>query len=395
VRVLFINQYFPPDVSATSYLLAELTEDLARRHEIWVIAGRPSYNPTTGRQPPAGVHLVRTWSTSFSRASMAGRILNYTSFMLSSLVKIWSVPRPRVVVAFTDPPLVAILGLLATMRHGTRLVYVCADLYPDLAVALRRMKSEVSIVLWHGLNRLLRGRSERVVAVGRDMLAKLRAEGVPEEKSVFLPNWAETDVPDRREILSIRRTMGWHGRFIVMHAGNVGLAQNLRILIEAADYLREDPGILVVIVGDGAQKSPLQQEASRRRLTNVMFLPYMPKNDVQSVVAAAHIHVVSLVPGLRGCAVPSKIYGIMASGRPFVAAVDAGSEPAMVAEEHGCGIVIPPGDPRALADTVLRARDLPLDEMGRRGREAFESLYDRPIATEAYRRLLEDVASAH
>jgi colanic acid biosynthesis glycosyl transferase WcaI len=257
------------------------------------------------------------------------------------------------------------------------------------------MKSEVSIVLWQGLNRLLRGRSERVVAVGRDMLAKLRAEGVPEEKSVFLPNWAETDVPDRREILSIRRTMGWHGRFIVMHAGNVGLAQNLRILIEAADYLREDPGILVVIVGDGAQKSPLQQEASRRRLTNVMFLPYMPKDDVQSVVAAAHIHVVSLVPGLRGCAVPSKIYGIMASGRPFVAAVDAGSEPAMVAEEHGCGIVIPPGDPRALADTVLRARDLPLDEMGRRGREAFENLYDRPIATEAYRRLLEDVASGH
>jgi glycosyltransferase involved in cell wall biosynthesis len=109
-------------------------------------------------------------------------------------------------------------------------------------------------------------------------------------------------------------------------------------------------------------------------------------------MAAADLHVVSLAPGLWGCVVPSKVYGIMAARRPFVAAVEQASEIALLSKEHECGLVVPPDDPEALADGILSARAMPLDEMGRRGRDAFERLYDRPIATQAYRQLLEDAA---
>lgn len=392
LRILFVNQYFPPDASATAYLLGELTEDLAGYHEVWVIAGRPSYNPDVSTFRPRGVHLKRTWSTRFSRADLAGRAANYCTFLATALVRSLKGPRPDVVVAMTDPPVIGLIGMLAARRHRVPFVYVCMDIFPDVGVALGRVDRPIAVRLWRSLNSLLRRGASRVVAVGRDMVEKLEAEGVPPDKVRFLPNWGNAASP-KLDVNALREQMGWHGKSVVMHAGNMGLAQNLGLMLEAAGLLRdEEPEVRFVFMGDGAARPSLEERAKHDGLVNVTFLPYVPKEEAQRFTAAADLHVVSLAPGLWGCVAPSKVYGIMAAGRPFVAAVDAGSEPALLAQEHGCGLVVEPGDAHALAGAILRARDLPLDDMGRRGREAFERSYDRRIATEAYRRLLEDVA---
>jgi glycosyltransferase involved in cell wall biosynthesis len=115
----------------------------------------------------------------------------------------------------------------------------------------------------------------------------------------------------------------------------------------------------------------------------VEFLSHQPKESLADSLGAADLHVIGLRRGLAGYIVPSKLYGIMAAGKPYVGAVEPDSEPALVAEEHGCGIVVEPDHPGALADAILQAREMPMEEMGRRGREAFERLYDRPIATAA------------
>src|SRR6266498_3743280 len=143
MRVLFVNQYYPPDVSATAYLLGELAEDLAAHHEVWVIAGRPSYNPEAGTYQPKAVHVQRTWSTRFTRAGMAGRLANYGTFVLSSLVRALRVPRPHVVVAMTDPPVIGLIGLMAARRHRCPFVYICEDIFPDVGVALERVDNPV------------------------------------------------------------------------------------------------------------------------------------------------------------------------------------------------------------------------------------------------------------
>jgi glycosyltransferase involved in cell wall biosynthesis len=169
------------------------------------------------------------------------------------------------------------------------------------------------------------------------------------------------------------------------------MSQDLDTLIGAAELLRGEPDILIAIVGDGASKPGLQRSATERGLKNVEFLPYQPKASLAESLGAADLHVIGLRRGLAGYIVPSKLYGILAAGKPFVAAVESGSEPALVASEHECGLVVDPGNPIALADAIIRARGTDLAAMGTRGREAFESRFDRPLSTSAYRRMLEEV----
>ena len=393
MRILFVNQYYPPDASASAYLLGELAEDLARTHEVWVVAGRPSYNPAVSTYRPKGVHLKRSWSTTSDRTSMVGRTLNYASFLLTALWRALAVPRPDVVVAMTDPPMIGVVGLLAGLRFRRPFVYVCQDVFPDVAVALERADNSIAVWLWRRLNGILRSRATRVVVVGRDMAEKLHREGVPTSKIEFLPNWANEPDVSSSELAKVRREMGWEGRFVVLHGGNVGLAQNLHTLVDAADRLRDEAHVLFVVLGDGAARAALEAETTRRGLSNISFLPYRPKQEAEALLAAADLHVISLAPGLKGCAVPSKVYGIMALGIPFVAAVDAGSEVDRLIEEHGAGVKVNPGDGAGLATAIRAVNDATIDAraMGSNGRVAFAGGYTRAIATKRYRLLFESL----
>jgi colanic acid biosynthesis glycosyl transferase WcaI len=393
MRVLFINQYFPPDASATAYLLGELSEDLARQHEVWVVAGRPSYNPEGSSFVPKGVHTVRSWSTTFARAGMIGRLCNYATYVLSSAFESLRVPRPDVVVAMTDPPVVGLVGLLAARRHRAPFVYVCQDIFPDVGVALKRIDGPAAVWAWRKLNGLLRRGAARVVAIGRDMAELLGSEGVPREKIVVLPNWADGERPAEAAIAGARTTAGWDGRFVVMHGGNIGLAQRLDVVVEAADLLRDREEIRFAFLGDGAARPGLQDEVERLGLSNVEFLPYRPKAEAQALLAAADIHLISLAPGLLGCVVPSKLYGILALGRPFVAAVQEGSEIDRVCEETRAGIRTDPGDSKGMAIAISEFADGLLDgaDAGARGREEFEDRYERSVATAGYLRLIESL----
>jgi glycosyltransferase involved in cell wall biosynthesis len=179
-----------------------------------------------------------------------------------------------------------------------------------------------------------------------------------------------------------------------MHSGNVGLSQDLDTLLEAAAILQSEP-VLFVIVGDGASKTRLEQRAIDLGLTNVRFLPYQDKADLSESLGAADVHVVTLMKGLTGYIVPSKVYGILAAGKPFIAAVDEWSEPALIAKEHSCGLRVEPGDAVALAKAVLDLRDrADRAEMGTRARVALEQRFDRPIAVAKYSELLQSLVGS-
>src|SRR5919198_1157080 len=247
MRVLFVNQYFPPDASATAYLLGELSEDLAQDHDVWVVAGRPSYNPEGSTFTPRGPHVIRTWSAAFSRrAGIPGRAANYLTFLITSLAGAMRAPRPDVVVAMTDPPFIGLIGLVVSRLRRRPFVYVCHDIFPDVGIALKRVDNPLTVWLLRTLNRTLRRGADRMVAIGRDMEQKLMAEGVPRDKVAFIPNWADDPPQGGGDPLEVRRKLGWDGKFVLLHAGNVGLAQNLEIAIEAADLLRDDTDFMLV-----------------------------------------------------------------------------------------------------------------------------------------------------
>jgi colanic acid biosynthesis glycosyl transferase WcaI len=394
MRILFLNQYFPPDATNTAYLLGQLCEDLARDHEVLVLAGRPSYNPEAGRYRPAGVQVRHAWSTSFSRAGMAGRLLNYATYLISALLSASRMPKPDAIVALTDPPVIGVIGLMASRRHHVPFVQVYMDIYPDVGIALRRVDNPLLVRAWRRLNQRVRSGAARVVAIGRDMQEKLQQEGVDPAKIALIPNWANESVVGPERIAEVRTAMGWTERFVVMHAGNTGLAQNLDVLVEAAQRIRDQPDILVTIVGDGAARQRLEQRARALDLPNIAFVPHVPKHEAESLVAAADLHVISLAPGLRGCVVPSKLYGILAAGKPFIAAVEPGSEIAFLVAETRCGILVETGDPGGLANAIVGVRDHPDPEMGKSGRRAFQTEYRRDKATRTYEDLLVGVTSS-
>jgi glycosyltransferase involved in cell wall biosynthesis len=375
MRVLILNQYYPPDSSNTARLLEDFAQDLAAAHDVKVIAGRPSYNAADALPDDGRVRVRRVRSLSFSRGSVPGRVMNYASYLAFSFVAAARSGRPDVVLAQTDPPIIGLVAALVAQRFGCRFVFVCHDVHPDIAVAMGMISNRPLIALWRAVNRFIRRRADTVVVVGRDMREKLARDGVPACKLVYVPTWAPDEASDPVASALLREELGWADRFVVMHAGNIGLAQNVGILADAAEHLRDHRAILIVLVGDGASRPALERDVARRGLRNVEILSYRPRDEAHALMAAADVHVVSLVPGLWGCAAPSKTYAAMAMARPFVAAVDSGSEPAIIAEQCGCGVVVAAGDGAALADALIAMRSAPRDEIGAKGRRAFESQF--------------------
>jgi glycosyltransferase involved in cell wall biosynthesis len=325
---------------------------------------------------------------------MAGRLANYGTYLGCSLAGALAMTRPDVVIALTDPPPVGLIGLLVARLHGVPFVLVTQDIFPDVAIQLGRLtNSNVATVLRFLSHRLFRS-AHRVISIGRDMDRRLVELGVPPQKIVTIQGWADPlavrplTAPSR-----LRRDWSLDGRFVVMHSGNVGLSQGLESLLQAAELLLTEPDIVFVLVGEGASRSDLQREAARRGLDNVVFISHQPKALLSQSLGAADVHLVSLRRGLAGYIVPSKVYGILAAGKPFIAAVEDGSEPALVIAEYACGLRVEPGDPRALADAVLQMRLAPLEEMGMRARLAAEERYNRHRATSAYLGVLEELTA--
>jgi glycosyltransferase involved in cell wall biosynthesis len=178
-----------------------------------------------------------------------------------------------------------------------------------------------------------------------------------------------------------------------MHAGNIGLSQNLDVVLDAAARLATHEAIRFVFVGDGARRAALEAAARERRLSNVSFVPYQPRQEMAKSYASADLFLVSLKPGLAGYIVPSKLYSILAAGRPYVAAVEDACEVVDITRQYACGVIVPPGDADALAARILDMyRDGPLTaELGQRAREAGLA-FDRPRQVAAYAELLRRVA---
>jgi glycosyltransferase involved in cell wall biosynthesis len=399
VRVCFFNRSYWPDFGATGQLLTELAEDLVAHHgcEVTVVTGYPLQGRAgvAAREVRHGVDIVRAAGTTFSPRRFTGRAANYLTYFGSACTTGLRIPRPDVVVALTDPPIVGLAALLAARRHGARFVFLCQDIFPEVAVLLEDFRNGTVNKSLELVNRFLVQQADAIIALGDTMKRRLvEGKGARPARISVIHNWADCAAlaPGPKDN-AFARAHGLHERFVVMHAGNIGLSQNLDGLIDAAERLRAHEGIRFVFVGDGARRSTLEARVRERGLANVMFVPYQPREGMALSYAAADLFLVSLKPGLAGYIVPSKLYSILAAGRPYIAAVEEACEVAAITGRHECGFIVPPGDPDALAARILDVyRNAPLAaELGRRAREAALA-FDRRRQTAAYAALLRQVS---
>lgn len=399
LQVCYFNRSYWPDTTATGQLLTELAEDLVAVHgmQVTVVTGYPLIEH--GEALPAseqrnGVRIVRARGTTFSPRSFVGRAANYVTYFVSALWVAVNLPRQDVTVALTDPPIIGLAALAARPRRG--MVFFCQDIFPEVAGLLENFRSPLVNALLDRVNRYLLRRAARVVALGDTMASRLvHGKGADPARVTVIHNWADASVvvPSPKDN-AFARAHGLHDRFVVLHAGNIGLSQNLDMVIDAAAALQQRPDILFLFIGDGSRRPAIEQAATARGLDNVRFLPFQPRAQMRWSYAAADVCLVSLKPGLAGYIVPSKVYPILAAGRPYVAAVEPLSEVAAITERHRCGVVVPAGDATALAEAIVRLADAPLEReaMGGRARLAAE-LFGRDRQVAAHAQVLEEVAA--
>jgi colanic acid biosynthesis glycosyl transferase WcaI len=393
-RVLVLNQYYWPGVEATAHLLSQLCSALAEEFDVTVVTGRLRDPDGTGRLQRDGVEIVRVPSTAFDRRRLLLRAVNYLTYLGSSFGSAIAARPPDVVLCMTDPPLIGDVALLVARRFRAPLVVISQDVFPEVAVELKRLENPLVVSALRAAIGAYVRRADRIVAIGETMRARLELKGADPSRIQVIPNWVDTETltPQPRDN-PWSRGQELVDRFVVMHSGNVGHAQDLDSLVRAATFLRDLDDVAITIVGDGARRADLEALAELLEVDAVRFLPYQHRDFLPLSLSSADVHVVGLARGLSGYVVPSRLYGVLAAGRPVIVAADGDSETAQLVESVGCGVVVPPGRPELLAAAIRRAHDgeLDLGEMGRRGREYVTAEADERVAIGRYRTLLHEL----
>lgn len=368
-QVVFVNRYFFPDESATSRILSDLAFRLAARGlSVSVLTSRQLYGDPRASLPPVenirGVTVRRVLTATRGRSRLAGRALDYASFHVAAGLELLRLLSPGdVVVAKTDPPLISIAVSAAARWRGAVLVNWLQDLFPEVASILtpNLMPTWLQRQLTAARNRSLRQAAMNVV-LGEGMRVRLVSYGVDDKRVSVIPNWADVEglKPLSTAESHTRRRLGLDGQFVVGYSGNLGRAHEFDTLLQAAQLLRADPGFTFLITGDGAKAQQLRRAVENGGLPNFIFQDYQPPQLLADSLAASDVHVVSLLPALEGLIVPSKIYGVLAAGRPAVFIGDPNGDVAKMIRDPECGISVRVGDAETLAAELRALRDDPL-----------------------------------
>jgi colanic acid biosynthesis glycosyl transferase WcaI len=325
MKVLLLNQCFWPDVVATSQQLTGLARGLTDAgHEVTVICSRRGYdNPELrfpGRESWNGIKIERVRSLALGKSSRWRRVLNFASFYVSCAARLALTRRHDVTVALTSPPLISWLASVFTRLKGGRLVFWVMDLNPDEAIAAGWLKPDSATA--KVLASLLKSsmlRAERIIALDRFMKDRVTAKGIAPEKIAVIPPFSDDSVRyDAEGREAFRREHGLAGKFVVMHAGNHSPCHPLHPLLEAARELRTNSEIVFCFVGGGSELGKVKEYARANELRNVHLVSYQPQSRLASVLSAGDLHVVVMGEPFVGIVHPSKIYNILAAGRPFI-----------------------------------------------------------------------------
>jgi colanic acid biosynthesis glycosyl transferase WcaI len=399
MHILLFNEYYPPDTSATAKMAAQVAETLAQHHDVTVLAGRPSYDPDEfypfaflRRDIRNRVTVERVGSTAYPRHRMRRRVSNYLSYLALAVPRAVAI-RPDVVLAMTDPPVAGIAGAFVARLSRRPFVYNIRDLYPDMAIGGDIVRPSRWIERWEKMHRRALRQAARVIVLGDDMRERILTKGVEPDRVVVVRDGTSFPASMPAAADPIVQEIRGGFPFVVLHAGNLGFYGAWPALLEAAKILRnENTGL--VFIGDGANRPAL--EASAAGSPNVRFLPFRPVEQVPHVMMAGDVHVVTVRRGLEGVVVPSKLYSILAAGRPVLAIAAAESDAARIVRESGCGLAADPDDPAAIAAAIRDLRGDPARraEMGRRSRETAEK-YARVNELARFVRIMEEAASTN
>jgi colanic acid biosynthesis glycosyl transferase WcaI len=398
-KVVFVNRYFSPDESATSRMLSDLARELVRRGmTVHVVCSRQLYDDAQANLPACdsvdGVVVHRVWTARMGRTRVSGRLLDYLSFYPAAVTRLLRIlRRGDVLVAKTDPPMLSMPALFAARLAGARLVNWLQDLFPEVAFASpQRGSTRIAARILRGLRNVSLRSADFNVLIGARMHDYVLSQGVRTERAGTIENWAdgESIMPISRQASSLRNRLGLQDRFVVSYSGNLGHAHECQTLLLAARFMAQDARTVFLMIGGGTKMRTLQRAVETEGLLNFIFLGYQSRETLADSLAAADLHLTSLLPAFERLIVPSKIYGIMAAGRPVIFIGDTSGEIANVIREGRCGSAVECDDGVGLAKAIQRLRDdeTLLVQQGSNSRALFEKSYTLQRGTQRWFELL-------
>lgn len=409
MRILYISQYFPPEIGAPAARVSELSARWAAAgHDVTVLTGFPNH-PTgevhpdykrrfrklTAKEMVDGIDVRRTWLWPLPNRKSWERILNYTSFAISAFLRGLFIRKPDVIVATSPQLLVGVSGWLLARFKRVPVVLEVRDIWPDaiLASGVSRPGSRLARTL-SSISRFLYRRSNHIVVVTPAFVRELTEHwDVPEAKISLVVNGVETDlfVPGNDD--EMKRDLGLEGRFVVSYVGTVGLAHGIRTVLDAAERIRStDPEIAFLIVGEGAEREHLEREANRRALSNVFFAGQRPRSEIPTILQASDATLVLLKKtDAFKQVIPTKMLEFMSSGTPVILGVEGQARE--IVESADGGICIEPENVDELIEAIERLRssaELRV-RLGESGRNYMVERFSRERTAQDYVEILESL----
>lgn len=401
-KVWVISEVYYPDEQGTAYFMTKLAEGLSHYFDVYVLCGYPTVtargNAALKKEVFNGVKIERCQGTTFNKDSFALRVINILTNGLSVFFKaLFKIKSGDIVLVVTGPHILHFLVKLSCFLKGVKCILRVDDVYPEALIAtdVLNQKSLVASLLFY-MNQTLYRSMNHIVVLGRDMkeLATNKLNGCGVNVSI-IPNWADIDQisPQSKKDNELLKKLNLNEKFVVQCAGNMGRAQGIENMFTAAELLKNNDDIHFLFIGGGIKRGWMEDKARRDELANVTILDQMPRAEQHNFLNACDIAMASLLPMITGAGVPSRMYNIMAAGRPIIAIAGSNSELSMVVEEERIGWVVIPDKPKLLAEVILEAKSNPiiLAEMGRRARMVAETKYSSQSIVLQYKELIDGI----
>lgn len=406
MRILYLSQYFPPEVGATQTRAYEMARGMVQAgHQVAMIAEVPNHpsgiiSPEYRRRwyersSLDGIEVIRVWVKASPVKTFRSRMAFYLSYMIMAIIAGLFLARGRFDAVYATSPPLFVGGAALLISHLRRipLVFEVRDLWPESAIVLGELRNPRAIRWATRLEEACYRHARQIVVTTQEMIDYLVERGYPANKATVIPNGANTDLfqfnPSLRQHL--RDELGLVDKFVVIYAGLLGIAQGLGASLEAAKNLADsEPSVHFLYIGDGPVKTELQKKSAEFNLTNVTFLPAQPRETIPGYLSAADAALIPLTRQRLLGALPSKMFDAMACQRPVLLCAEG--EACRVLQLAKAGLTIPPEDPEALTQAVLRLCAAPelCEQFGRNGQQAVIANYSRQAQAQQLVQLLQE-----
>ncbi|MDH2362484.1 glycosyltransferase family 4 protein [Priestia megaterium] len=373
-KLLIYAHYYIPDVASTGQILRELAEGMINEFDITIVCVVPSYTGKVAdeykkkmfyKEEINGVKVIRIRVPEFSKSNKISRIKNILAYFIGAMIATFKVGKTDYVYSISQPPILGgLLGVWGKWMKRAKYIYNIQDFNPEQTMAVGYSKNKLVLKAMMWFDKFSCRQADKVIVVGRDMVETLkgRFKGRKVPNHTFINNWIDEKeiypLPgDHEKVVAFKEKYSLQDKFIIMYSGNLGLYYDLENLMNVIEKFKDREDVVFAFVGEGTIRENLVQYKEKNNLRNVTFIPYQDKSDLIYSLNAGDVHWCLNAKGIKGVSVPSKLYGIIAAGKPILGALEEGSEARLIIEETHCGYVTEPGNYKMVETLIQKYLD--------------------------------------